>query len=300
MTYDDIAAAFLVPPAEPLPAPDVPASPARRLRDAVEPIATLGWWSRPAAERVERTGAGFFPGYVWGRAAALGADPSPEVVISAFGVFEPSMLAAVLAVGRQATDRTTILAARADGAAEALAAVVSEREAEALAAPLLAALGTLDTLARPLFGGLRSLQVPSSAAGRLWRAAELVREHRGDGHLAAVAASGLDVVEANVCTELWLGFGVGEYSATRGFGPEVIAAGVQRLTARGWVADGALTPEGRSARTAVEDATDRSQDALLRALGDDAERVVEGCTAIGARLLAARACPADPRKRAAG
>ncbi len=93
MTYDDIAAIFLAPLTEPIAEPDVAPTPARRLRDALEPIATQGWWSRPAGEGLTALGVDFFPGYVWGRAAALGT-PTASVVAATFGVFEPGMLAA--------------------------------------------------------------------------------------------------------------------------------------------------------------------------------------------------------------
>ncbi len=54
----------------------------------------------------------------------------------------------------------------------------------------------------------------------------MFREHRGDGHLAACVAAGLDQVEMNVLTELWLDYPAGEYSGTRGFPHERVAAAV--------------------------------------------------------------------------
>ena len=175
-----------------------------------------------------------------------------------------------------------------------------EGEAEALAAPLLAALDAVDGLGRPLFSALRSLPVPETADGRLWRAAELVREHRGDGHLAAVVASGIDLLAVNVLTELWLGFGVGEYSATRLLGPDRLAEGVASLERAGLMADGALTDAGRTCRDGLEDDTDRSQRQLVEALGAELDAVVEGAGAIADAIIAARSFPSDPRKRAAG
>jgi hypothetical protein len=299
MTYDDIVAAFIEPPATPIAAPALPATTARRLRDALEPIATQGWWSRPAAERVQALGLGFFDGYVWGRAASLGT-PSPATVVATFGVFAPELLAAVYAHGSSQCSREDVLAAREVGATESLSRVVSPDDADAIATPLLDALAGLDATGRPLFAALRALPTPESAAGRLWRAAELVREHRGDGHLAACVASGLDVATVNVLTELWLGFAPGEYSSTRGCSADVVAATVERLTDRGWVADGALTAAGRAVRDELEAATDRSQQALVDALGDRLDEIVDRAEAVSAALLAARSFPHDPRKRAAG
>jgi hypothetical protein len=299
MTYDDIAAAFLIPSGELPPAPEVPTTPARRLRDACEVIATQGWWSRPAADAVTALGLGFFDGYVWGRAAALGTPPA-SLVAATFGVFEPGLIGAVYRQGLAAAGRDDVLAARASGATAAVAAVVDDGDAAGLADPLLDALDRLDPMGRPLFAGLRELPRPEAAAGRLWRAAELVREHRGDGHLAACIATGLDAVEANVLTELWLGYRIGDYSSTRGFDATALGAAAERLEARGWLAGGGLTQAGLAARRALEAATDASQAALVVALGPALDAVVAGLDAVGARLLAAHAAPADPRKRAAG
>jgi hypothetical protein len=299
VTYDDIAAIFLAPPEEPIAEPDVTSTPARRLRDALEPIATQGWWSRTAGERFTALGVDFFPGYVWGRAAALGTPPS-ALVAATFGVFEPALIAAVFETGSSTVDRDDILAARATGGAESVAAVAGAEECAAVADPLFDALAGLDPLGRPLFSALRELPVPALPSGRLWRAAELVREHRGDGHLAALVSAGLDAAEANVLTERWLGFGLGEYSATRGFAPDALAAAVARLEARGWMAGDDLTDAGRRARVDIEASTDASQAGLIEALGSALDSVVAGADAISARLIEARSFPADPRKRAGG
>jgi hypothetical protein len=299
VTYDEIADVFLQPLSDPIAVPDVGTAPARRLRDALEPIATQGWWSRAAGERLADLGIDFFPGYVWGRAAALGT-PTAAVVAATFGVFDDDLITSVYESGAAGASRDDILEARADGGTASVASVATEAECAALADPLLAALHGVDALGRPLFGGLRSLPVPASAAGRLWRAAELVREHRGDGHLAVLAGAGLTAAEANVVTERWLGFGLGEYSGTRGFGAAALAGAVARLEARGWMDGGDLTDVGRDARTAIEAATDASQDALIDACGSDLERIVAGAERISARLLEARSFPADPRKRAGG
>lgn len=299
MTYELIQSIFMATPETPFPQPDLPTSPARRLRDAVEPIATQGWWARSPSERTAALGLDFFAGYVWGRAASLGT-PTAAVVVATFGVFDPAMLRGVYEGAVAVASRDAVLAARAEGATEALEPFVTEEEAAALADPLLAALDAVDGLGRPLFSALRDLPRPESPQGRLWRAAELVREHRGDGHLAAVVASGIGMLEVNVLTELWLGFGVGEYSATRGLGGEQLAGVVAALERQGLVVGGALTAAGRTARDELEAATDRSQHQLIDGLGDAIEPIIERADAISADLITARSFPTDPRKRAAG
>jgi hypothetical protein len=302
--YEALAAHFLKPPAVPIAQPAVPDTAARRLRDALEPIATVGWWSRSAAEAMAALGHGFFDGYVWGRAASMGAGVAPGVVVAAFGVFEAAMLGAVLEHGRTISTAPAVLAAREAGAGAGLAACLdasAEAALDAFAAPLLEACAGLDATARPLFSALRGLPVPTTAAGRAWRAAEMVREHRGDGHLAACAATGLDAVEMNVLTEVWLDYPVGAYSASRGFPFERIDAAVRTLAARGWLSpDATLTTLGRQARQAIEAATDRSQEALVAALGERLESIIDAATTVSGAVLAAQAAPSDPRKRAAG
>ena len=299
MTYDDVIAMFFAAPAEPIPVPVVPDTPARRLRDALEPIATHGWWARPPAEGLARLGLGFFDGYVWGRAAALGT-PDPAVVVATFGVFEPGLLTAVYQQGVATASREDVLAARADGAAASLAGLVDPVEAAAVADPLLDVLADLDGMGRPLFSALRALPMPETPAGRLWRAAELVREHRGDGHLAVAVAAGLDAVTMNVLTELWLGYGFGEYSGSRGFGPDHLESARRALEERGWVTGTALTEVGRQARLALEAATDTSQQALIDGLGDRLDHIVDRAAVLSDRLVVAGTFPPDPRKRAAG
>ena len=72
MSYDDITAIFMAAPPESFPAPTLPTSPARRLRDALEPIATQGWWSRGSAEGVTALGLGLL------RRLRVGACGSPR------------------------------------------------------------------------------------------------------------------------------------------------------------------------------------------------------------------------------
>ena len=299
MTYDDIAAVFMATPAEPIPDPAVVQSPARRLRDALEPIATQGWWSREAAERITALGLGFFDGYVWGRAAALG-EPAPAVVAVTFGVFDAAMIGGVYEQGRAATSRAEVLAARAAGATESLQRFASPAEASAIADPLLMVIAGLDALARPLFAALRALALPDSPHGRLWRAAELVREHRGDGHLAVAAAAGVSTLELNVWTELWLGYGLGEYSGTRGLDALQLSDATEQLQRRGWMADGSLTDAGRAARDGLEEDTDATQQPLVDALGDGLDALVDAALAVSDRIVTAKSFPTDPRKRAAG
>ena len=305
VNHAEVAAVYLTPLDEIVDEPKVPDTPARRLRDVLEPIATIGWWSAAAGQEFAAAGLDFLGGYVWGRAAALGPDVSTDVAASAFGVFDASMLASGITAARQVASHEQVLAGRAAGATAGLEAAtpdIASADVERSASRLRSALDAVDVTARPLFSALRALPTPDAPHARLWRAAEMYREHRGDGHLAACVAAGLDMVEMNVLTELWLGYPVGEYSATRGFGADRIDAAVQSLADRGWADAVArdLTEDGRDARERIEAATDESQRAVIVALGDDLDALIADLAPISQAVLAARAAPADPRKRAAG
>lgn len=299
MNYEDLALTYLVPLSVPIDRPTLPVSDARRLRDALEPIATQGWWSRPVGELLDGLGLQSFESYVWGRCAPLGL-PEPATVVSAFGVLEPSLITELYIQGKAKVSREAILRARARGATSAIASVVDDDEADAISGPLIAALASLDGMGRPLFCGLRALPLSDSAAGRLWQAAEMVREHRGDGHIAALVAADLDAVEANILTELWCGYSIGEYTQTRGFGLDVIEAAKGRLVDRGWIEADSLTEAGLAARLEIEEATDRSQSRLIARLGDGCQDIIRRAEAVSERLLEAQWFPPDPRKRAAG
>ncbi len=304
MDYETIAGYFLTPKGTEPPAPPVSETDARRVRDAVEPIATIGWWSRPAADAFTALGHGFFDGYAWGRAASLGADVNPTVIVSAFGVFSPGLLIPVIEQARTLSSRDAILDARTIGASAGLEQATKAIAVETInraADHLLAAMHSVEPGPRPLFGALQGLPVADSPYARLWRAAELFREHRGDSHLAACATFDLDMVEMNVLTERWLQYPVGEYSSTRGFSAEQVHEACESLRSRGWMDEAdELTSDGRSARDEIERRTDDGQNKVIRALGSDLGELIRSCQSVGDSILVAHAAPADPRKRAAG
>jgi len=299
MTYDDIAAHYFSGAGALIPAPELPNSLARRLRDALEPIATQGWWSRSVADNMSALGLDFFGAYVWGRAASLGT-PSASTVVSTFGVFEPTFLSKIYLDTRDTVSREKILQARDDGASQAMALVCSADEATQLCEPLRQAMESVDGCARPLFSGLRELEMPATPQGQLWRLAEMFREHRGDGHLAACIAHGLSAIDMNIVTELWLGYELGEYSTTRGFSKEALAVAMVSLQERGILDGGKLTPFGHSLRAQIEDATDKTQDEIIAILGASTNELIAIGNEISSRIVNYPHFPSDPRKRAAG
>ncbi|MHB8574254.1 MAG: SCO6745 family protein [Dehalococcoidia bacterium] len=282
-----------------LPGPVREARPPRRLRDAFEPIAMHDVWCRQTQEQMAALGLDRLTSYVWGRAAVLG-EPVAAVVVAAFGVFEPGLITAAYDRGRSQAGRTALLAARAAATAASLRTVLGEVDVVPVVTALRLGVAAADGTGRPLFSGLRALPWPDEPAGQLWRACDLLREHRGDSHLAACIGAGLDPVAMNVLTELWLGMPPGPYTATRGWSEYAIAAAITRLEQDGLVANGVLTAAGREFRDEIEQRTDAMEQPIVAAIGEDFEAVVAQLNAWSALCIEAKAFSPDVFKRAAG
>ncbi|MEJ2861974.1 SCO6745 family protein [Actinomycetospora flava] len=302
MDFAEARSVFCRPRTGPVADPTAAATPARRLRDAIEPLAMVTVWSDPAAEESGAAGLDFLGGYVGGRASVLG-DAEGSVVAAAFAVFEPGLVGGLWDQAREACPVADLRAMRERAGTAALRTVladVGEAEIDAVVETLRVALDPADVIGRPLYAGMSTLPWPGEAHGRLWHATTLLREHRGDSHVAACVAAGLDGIEANVLTELWVGFELLEYTATRGWSPEAMDVALARLRARGLLDGDALTTEGRRLRDRVEEATDLAQQPLVDALGADLDRLVDALGTWSEAVVGHGWFPPDPYKRAAG
>ena len=301
MDYDEVVAVAFQARPEGTPVPDAVASagPARRLRDAAEPVAMHAVWSRSTNERLRSLGLDFFGAYVGGRAASLG-DPVGAVVAAAFAWFEPSFVAGVHGAARAAATPAQITSLRDEATTASLRVVLGADDPTEVADLLADAVEPAEGTGRPLFSGLRSRGRPADPVQRLWWACDLVREHRGDSHVAAAASAAIGPVEMNILTELWLGMPLHSYTASRGWAPAAMEAATSRLADRGWVAGASLTDAGRGARRAVEASTDAQEQEVVDALGDRLDDVCRQLETWGARCIEQGAFPPDALKRAAG
>lgn len=265
-------------------------------------------WSPSTHDALAGLGLDFLQGYVCGRASALG-DPPSATVAATFAVFAPDLIEqawsargdlATLVRVRDAAASASLRAVLGDGGRNGDGNGDDEAEVARVAGLLEDACADLDVTGRPLFAGLRARPRLDDPYGRLWRAADVVREHRGDSHVAACVAAGLDPLRMNLLTELRVGYPVGEYTDTRGWPVARRDAALTRLETDGLVADGALTAAGREFRDRIEDDTDAAQAALVTALGGAADTVIDRLNTWSERCIAAGAFPGDPRKRAAG
>lgn len=299
-----IATAFVPSPAGVVSPATQDASVARRLRDAIEPIAMHSVWCEATSARLGLLGLDFFESYVTCRSSLLG-EPEPGVVVATFAVFEPTVIRAVYEAGRSKCDRTALLAARDESTIASLSAALAGVNTErvgALADVLLDAVVNADGTGRPLFSGLREQPVPDGAIGRLWRACELIREHRGDSHVAVCVAAGLSPIAMNILTELWVGMPIATYSASRFWSAPQIDAVCDDLRSRGWLDGDQLSEGGQQMRDGIEAATDELQASFVGdlVLTCAVDALSEDLSDWSQRCIDAKAFPPDVFKRAAG
>ncbi|WP_320068249.1 SCO6745 family protein [Micromonospora sp. RTGN7] len=243
-----------------------------------EPVHAVTYFHPRARAAYEAVGLrGYWRGYFAGRAAPLGPVEAGPVV-AAFFTFAPHMVARALpSVWRLAAPEEA-LRARLTGAVQALAELTYELPQGHLgeAAELLeTAARAAQSAGRVLGAANAALPAAEYPLARLWQAATTLREHRGDGHVAALVAAGLDPVET-------LAWKVAEGTPAvnllgRGWSEEQWRAAAGRLAERGWLTPGGEpTEQGRAAFRAVEDATDLAAFHPWRALGADrADRLRE-------------------------
>jgi hypothetical protein len=253
---------------------------ARLLWHLVEPVHAVTYFAPQARAAAEALGLrGFWAGYVVLRSAPLGVVP-PAVVTAAFHGFAPRRVEKVLPAAWDVVAPAAALDARASSAAAALRQVCGEagvdeahlaRAADALGVAAAAA----NVAGRVLAAANAALPPRHDPVERLWQATTVLREHRGDGHVAALVGAGLSGLEAHVTM-----VGIGAVTravlqAARGFTDEEWEAAECALVDRGLLAeDGALSDAGATLRRAVESTTDRLAAAPWAALGD------EGCEAL--------------------
>src|SRR5438067_6345012 len=175
---------------------------ARRAHKVLEPLHTPIYFAPEGGERYAALGIkGGMRGYFASRSAPLGVVPA-EVVVSTFYNFAPAQVAKAIPSVWDVTTPEQVLAARMD-AADALFTrllgdeIRSETVAEAAALARTAAQAA-DVVGRPLFAAHAALDWPHPPHVQLWHAASLLREHRGDGHIAALVLAGLSGPEAAI------------------------------------------------------------------------------------------------------
>ncbi|MGR8010692.1 SCO6745 family protein [Streptomyces hypolithicus] len=260
----------------------------KRCHGALNPLHSLIYFA-PEAE-TEFTAVGLESGrmtYFAGRAAAMG-PVGAGVVAATFYNFSPSLVARHIPRAWDLASPAAVLSARLDAVDGVLRRLLGEdiaddpdvREAAKLAGTAVEACAAAG---RPLYAAHADLPVPGRPHLALWHGITLLREYRGDGHLTALSAAGLDGLEALVShTATGKGFTPEFARQSRGWTDPQWDAAQERLRDRGLLdAEGGLTTAGGDLRREVEELTDRLAVAPYAHLGESG---VERLTEIGNRL----------------
>jgi hypothetical protein len=304
MDYRTVRGLFFVEPKPGAPPPlaTTTGTPARRLRDAIEPLACQSIWSEEAAEQYVQLGLDdWFAAYIWERTAALGTPPT-VLAVMAMGVWNPDLIGPLFDKAVAAISREDIVATRLAAPGVTVRRLLGDIDAEA--APVVESLRrgieAADATARPLFAGLTAESWPEDVVAALVHACHVLREHRGDSHLAVCALAGLDPVEMNILTALYCGYEPLTYTATRGWTQEQMTAALERLQGRGLVSESSFSEEGLRFRHRLEAQTDAMQQSIINAMGSHLDDNIKRLDAWSNALIAAGGAPPDPAKRAAG
>jgi hypothetical protein len=256
---------------------------ARRLWQRYEPYHALTYFAHESMAAYRSAGLeGFWDGYFAGRAAPLGAVGAGTVAATFQGFSTPFVAKRVPKVWSTLTpaEAVALRLAGVDGAARRILGdeivsgpVVEATELARRAVEACAVAG------RPLFAANAELPWPEEPHLALWHATTLLREHRGDGHVVALTAAGLDACETHVVRIAAAGESRDWMLLARGWSEEDWDAAAERLRARGWLdGDGGLTAKGRAEHDGIEVLTDRLAQEPLERLGPDR------CTALLAAL----------------
>lgn len=252
-----------------------------RAHRATESLHSQIYFSPVAAQVLVDTGLrpGRMP-YFASRAAPMG-EVGPGTVTATFYNFNPDLVARFIPRAWGLVRAEQVLEARwraADASLRQLLGddVVTSPEVAELAELLREASSACTPEGRPLYAAHADLTWPTAPHLALWHGVTLLREHRGDGHIAALLAAGLSGVEAILThTATGRGFTAAAAKLLRGWSDEQWAAAAAGLRARGIVdADGGLTADGDAVRAAVEARTDELAAGPWRHLGGERTRRV--------------------------
>lgn len=260
----------------------------------VELVHDVVYFAPDARDRYAALGLkGWWMGYFASRAAALGA-PTPEVVTATFQGFAPDLVRRAVPDAWRLADPERVLVERVAIARDALAPMLAGLDVDlpALLEELGEVVAGLDLAGKPLAAAEASLRVPDDDLGALWRWATVLREFRGDCHVAVLVSEGLGGATANALA-LATGRVPARQRESRGWSEAEWAAALADLRGRGWLNDDETASiSGRSTRDRIEDATDRACQAnMTPAAVVAAEQAAADLQVLGAAVAASGLVP---------
>lgn len=274
----------------------VPENTARRMWRVLEPLHAITYFAPETRQATDALGLkGGWMSYFACRAAPLGAV-GPELVAAIFYSFHPSMVARAIPAAWEFATPAQLLEVRleaVDNAVRRLLPAIESLERAAEVARQAAELAPVD--GRPLAAANAALDWPDEPHLTLWHATTILRESRGDGHVAALVTAGLTPAQACLTISAAGGPSKEVFQLNRRWSDDEWADAAERLRERGLLdAAGQLTPAGIAVRQEVEATTDRLADQTWQALGpeltDELDRLVRP---ISRRIMASGLVPDD-------
>jgi hypothetical protein len=267
---------------------------ARRMFELVEPIGVVPYSADEPNEAMFALGfTNYWDTYFAGRAAPLGLVPA-EVVDALFYNFAPGEVARHIPKVWHTTTPEAAIAARQKGCVKALRRILGDHvdsRAFARAAELLLKAATSAPFeGRPMYAALRAIPIPDDVVARLFHAASLLREHRGDGHIAALMIEGVGGLEAHVLFALDMGTPAEKFGRIHHLPAAQLAAVIDGMRDRSLIGDdGWLSEPGRAVKQRVEAYTDDLAALPYESLEpDELDELVAALEPLATLLLAAQ------------
>jgi hypothetical protein len=267
------------------------------LYDRFEPVHAVTYFAPEARAALDGLGyRGFWMGYFAARSAPLGVVPA-ELVTAIFYNFSPERVAKALPAAWEVAAPEAALRARLEGAVAGLRRYgISDSDESVRAAAELAgkAARRASSDGRPLFAANRALPWPDEPVAALWHAVTLLREQRGDAHVAVLVAASVSGRESNVLHAAADRVPPDYMARARDYDDQAWAHQTQRLADRGLLdGDGSLTAAGSELKNHIESTTDTLALSALAALSDDeVETLFQALTPITRAVVAGGDIPA--------
>ena len=266
---------------------------ARRMVELIEPIGVIPYSADEPNKAMFALGfTNFWDTYFAGRAAPVGLVAA-EVVDALFYNFAPGEVARHIPKVWRTTTPELALAARELGRVKALRRILGEHVDSptfASAADLLTKAATSGPVeGRPMYSALRAVPVPDDVVARLFHAASMLREHRGNGHIVALMAEGIGRLEAHVLFALGMDMPAEKFDRIHHLPAAQLAAVKDGMRDRGLIGDvGWLSEQGRAVKQRVESLTDDLAVKPYESLEpDELEELMDALESLATRLLAA-------------
>ena len=263
--------------------------------DLVEPIGVIPYSADEPNEAMFALGfTNYWDTYFAGRAAPLGSSVPADVVHALFYNFAPGEVARHIPKVWSTTTPEAAIAARQEGCVKALRRILGDLVDTpdfTRAVELLTKAATSAPLeGRPMYAALRSLPLPEEPVAGLFHAASLMREHRGDGHIAALMASSIGGLEAHVLLALDMGIPATTFGRIHHLPSAQLTGLIDGMKDRGLVVDEAtFTPAGRQVKDRVEALTDELAVAPYEILEPgELDELIAALEPLAKRLVAAQ------------